>query len=228
MMKHAILAAAALLAASGASAAVSDASGDFLATYTGPQNGDLDILSAGVTFDGTNFNVSATMDGAIGSTAGSLYVWGINRGAGTPRLGVLGAPPAVGPSVLFDAVFVLFPDGNARAVTFPAMGPPSITPLSGIVSIAGNSLSASVALSLLPSTGFAAADYTFTLWSRRRVDPAMDGTNAEIADFAPDFAGFTASVPEPETWAMMIAGFGLIGSGMRRRSQNTAMARYLS
>lgn len=30
---------------------------------------------------------------------------------------------------------------------------------------------------------------------------------------------FTAAVPEPATWAMMIMGFGLIGAGMRRRKQ---------
>ena len=33
----------------------------------------------------------------------------------------------------------------------------------------------------------------------------------------------SAAVPEPATWAMMLAGFGLIGSGMRRR--NAVMAR---
>jgi hypothetical protein len=32
----------------------------------------------------------------------------------------------------------------------------------------------------------------------------------------------TGSVPEPASWAMMIAGFGLIGGAMRRRAAATA------
>ena len=34
----------------------------------------------------------------------------------------------------------------------------------------------------------------------------------------------TGSVPEPTTWAMMIAGFGLMGASMRRRSTKVAFA----
>lgn len=34
-----------------------------------------------------------------------------------------------------------------------------------------------------------------------------------------------AAVPEPATWAMMIAGFGLVGGALRRRSTNVALAR---
>lgn len=34
----------------------------------------------------------------------------------------------------------------------------------------------------------------------------------------------TGAVPEPATWAMMIAGFGLIGAHLRRRRRRTAIA----
>lgn len=37
-------------------------------------------------------------------------------------------------------------------------------------------------------------------------------------------SAITASVPEPATWAMMIAGFGLVGGTMRRRSTKIAFA----
>jgi hypothetical protein len=33
--------------------------------------------------------------------------------------------------------------------------------------------------------------------------------------------GFTAAVPEPASWALMIGGFGLVGGAMRRRAKAT-------
>lgn len=37
-----------------------------------------------------------------------------------------------------------------------------------------------------------------------------------------DFAGSTAAIPEPSTWAMLITGFGLAGVAIRRRRQPLA------
>ncbi|MBA4012220.1 MAG: hypothetical protein C0481_10180 [Phenylobacterium sp.] len=37
-----------------------------------------------------------------------------------------------------------------------------------------------------------------------------------------DFAGSSAAVPEPSTWAMLITGFGLAGVAIRRRRQPLA------
>lgn len=217
-LKISILALAATLAAGPALATtVADPAGDFLATYSGPLAEDLDILSASAFFAGDNLHLSATLGGAVGTTPGALYVWGIDRGGGAARL-ALGSP-AVGSTVLWDAVAVLFPNGVARVVTFPTAGPPAITPLAGSVTIDGDTISSVIPLSLLPSRGFDRLDYTFTLWSRRRVDPAVDGTNAEIADFAPDLAGLHASVPEPAAWSTMILGLGLVGAAVRARGR---------
>lgn len=36
----------------------------------------------------------------------------------------------------------------------------------------------------------------------------------------------TAAVPEPETWAMMIGGFGLIGGTLRRRNKIATTVRF--
>ncbi len=44
----------------------------------------------------------------------------------------------------------------------------------------------------------------------------QDGSVAQRANFQP-----VAAVPEPAAWAMMIAGFGLIGGAMRRRKMVT-------
>ena len=39
-------------------------------------------------------------------------------------------------------------------------------------------------------------------------------------------SGSVAAVPEPATWAMMIAGFGLAGAAMRRRRAAKITVRY--
>lgn len=203
-----------LASATTASATVVDPVGDLLSTYTGPINGDVDILSGDVAFDGTSFFLTSTQNGSIGSTAGSLFVWGINRGQGTPRL-TFGSP-SVGAGVLFDAVVVMFPDGTLRVVTIPSAGPPTINVIAGGTSVAGGTLSSTIPLALLGSTGFLPADYTFSLWSRARVNPAVDGTNAEIADFLPNSGSMVArTVPEPATWLTMLLGFGVVGGILR-------------
>ncbi len=53
----------------------------------------------------------------------------------------------------------------------------------------------------------------------------MGDTSAYVADWAVGaqytnyaFKVGAAGVPEPAAWAMMLAGFGLVGSAMRRRS----------
>jgi hypothetical protein len=57
------------------------------------------------------------------------------------------------------------------------------------------------------------------------VDPTLtiQGADAQLYHFVglPDatIGDPTAAVPEPATWAMMVGGFGLIGSAMRRRQR---------
>jgi hypothetical protein len=218
-MRHLYALAAAfvlLTSASAGSAQVSDPAGDLIGTYTGPSSPDLDILSADVAFDGSNFFLSTTLDGTVGTTAGSLFVWGVDRGSGTPRL-TFGSP-SVGTGVLFDAVIVMFPDGTLRVVTIPLAGAPTISQFAGGTIVNGDTLSATVSSALLGSMGFAPEAYNFSLWSRARVNPAMDGTNAEIADF---LAGTlqARAVPEPATWLMMLLGFGLSGAAIRLRKR---------
>jgi hypothetical protein len=215
-----VTSALALVSATTASAqAVSDGANDFLAGYTGAHNSDLDILSASAAFDGSNFLLSSTQAGAVGSSVGSLFVWGVDRGSGTARLAA--GTPSYG--VLFDSVVVLFPDGTLRVVTFPLMGAPTITNIAGGVTVAGNTLSASVPLSLLFSMGLAPTDYDFTLWSRLRVNPAADGASSEIADFVPNLGTLqAAAVPEPSTWLSLLLGFGAMGIAVRRARPRTA------
>lgn len=63
--------------------------------------------------------------------------------------------------------------------------------------------------------------YSYTLLNGAQI--VGTGTlDARSTSFAT--ANVTAAVPEPATWAMMIAGFGLVGGTMRRRSTKIAFA----
>jgi hypothetical protein len=189
---------------------ITDTQGDFLATFGGTSaSTDLDVLAASVFYDpGSNvFTLTATLDGNIGSTATGLYVWGVNRGAGTAgfasSLGLNG--------VRFDRVILLRPDGTgtvAGAGALPA----------GSVVISGKTITASVSGALLPSTGFANKfDYTWNLWPR---DTAFAGT-AAISDFAPNNANFTTSpVPEPSTALLSVLGLAGLMAWRRRQSNS--------
>ena len=216
---------AALAAATSASATVVDPADDLLASYTGPVSGDVDILSGDVAFDGTSFLLSATLASDIDAVPGQLYAWGIDLGAGTPRIDLL-RDPDIAPDIAFDAVLVMLPNGVLTVVTIPVAGAPTFTTLIGGTVVDGDTLSANIPLSLLSSTGFAPEDYTFGFWSRIRVDPTVDGTNNEIADFLLGSGTINARVvPEPATWLTMLLGFGVVGSVMRRGRKPLRVAR---
>lgn len=196
--------------ASHALSGITDNAGDFLPTFAGSASStDLDVLSATVKYDAARdlFELSSTMAGAIGTTPKGFYVWGVNRGAGNATFAANGID-----GVRFDAVVLLRPDGTG------SIGGGAGLP-TGSVKVSGNTITGYVSGALLPSTGFNKLDYTWNLWPR---DGAFSGF-AAISDFAPDNASFTttaaALVPEPGTYALMLAGLGAVAWGSRRRRQ---------
>lgn len=203
-----LAATAAFAVASPASAQlVADAAGDFLPTYVGPRNGDMDVLGANVFFDGASFRFVSRSAGNIGTTSGALFVWGVDRGRGTARFGPLA------PGVLFDAVVVLNPGGTST-VNDLINGTSTVLPV-GAVSFAGADLSALVSAALLPTLagGFAQSAYTANLWPRLGV-----GNNNQISDFAPNNSNLAvAVVPEPGTAALLLPAAGLLAAFGRRR-----------
>lgn len=196
-----------LLAPCGKAMAVTDPAGDFLPTHTGPALASVDIVEAEVERFGSAFLFGARMAGPLIDQR-TTYVWGVDRGAGTPGL-FTGSPP-VGPGVNFDAVVVMRTDGSATVTAFNDGAPPTVTQLPTSVLAGGDRILGLVEFSLLPSRGFALTDYRFNLWTR------TGGGNIGIADLAQGEGTFGA-VPEPASWAMLIAGFGLVGSMARRR-----------
>ncbi|HYW09099.1 MAG TPA: hypothetical protein VE913_19220 [Longimicrobium sp.] len=153
---------------------VNDARGDFLATFAGPNNADLDVTRAEVTFDGTNFIFESTSAGPIGTTPNALFVWGVDRGQGTARFGDLAT------GVHFDLVVVVQPGGITSVRDLTPGGTAQNLP-AGNVSVAGNELRVTVPATLLPGRGFSQERFTVNLWPRTGA-----GNNNQIADFAPD------------------------------------------
>ena len=202
---------ATLLATAATATPTVDPTGDFLATYTGPAAGDLDVTSIEVLRTGANFDLYSTFAAPVGTTTGAFYVWGIDRGAGTARFGALAT------GVLFDSVLVIRPGGTS---TFTDLlnAANNFTLAPGAVTAAGNGLRVTVAAASLPSTGALVGTYTFNLWPRA-TGPA--GT-AAISDFAPNNSNVLASVPEPASWAMLLVGFGGVGIALRRRPVQVA------
>lgn len=187
----------------GARAGIIDPTGDFLSTYGGRHNGDLDVVAADVRYDGTNFYLHAVLNGAVGTSNGAIYVWGFNRGAGTAGFTSIGIT-----GVLFDRVIVL--NNNDTSTT------------AGVtVTHSGNEIFAVVPVSLpvMASTGFLPENYTWNLWPR---DPLFASGNAAISDFAPDNSNAPVT-PTPEPGTLTLAGIGVLGLvGFARRRLTTA------
>lgn len=165
---------------------VQDRIGDFIPSYIGPRGPDLDVVRAEVRYNGVNFAISATLNGAIGQTPGGVYVFGFQRGQGIARFG------PIAPGVLFDSVVVVMPNGSA---TVRDLVSGTATPLpAGSVVISGNNLRVTVPVDLLPSRGLVTPRFGFNLWPRSGLT-----NNNQIADFAPDnsMAALVLDFPTP-------------------------------
>jgi PEP-CTERM motif len=183
---------------------VVDATGDFLSGFIGPNDADLDVTSFSVTYDNVaaTFTLGATFAGVIDPTKVGRYVIGVNTGTGV------------------NAPFAGIGQGNVRfnqTVTVQKNGTGSVgaTALAaGAVTISGNSFTAVVPISLLPTTGWTAVQYGWNLW------PRNGGTGVTaISDFAPENSLLAISpIPEPATWLSMLIGFGLAGFALRQRT----------
>lgn len=215
MKRYVVTSAALALIAAGSTqaraATVTDATGDFLPTYTGPLSADLDVTSFSVTYNSAsmNFLLAASLAGAVDPAVAGLYVIGADTGTGT-----LAPFAALGQgNVRFNQTIVLRKDGTGN------VGATTLDP--GAITISGNTISALVPLSLLPSTGFAPQNYGFNLWPRSGL-----GMNAQISDFSPENATLAAvaPIPEPATWGFMLLGFAAAGYRLRRRRAITQLA----
>jgi hypothetical protein len=160
-MRRVLLAGAAFMALAVAAPAhaVTDPVGDFLPTYVGPQDADLDVIEFRVTFNSADnaFNIFAAMAGDIDPSSPGLYAIGVNTGTG-----VIQPFADIGnPNVIFNQVVVVLQTGGAFV---------GANPLNA--NLFGNAFTVSVPLALLPSTGFAPTEYGWNIWPRIAPPPA--------------------------------------------------------
>jgi hypothetical protein len=206
------LALLALVAGTGTAHAITviDATGDFLPSFVGTQDADLDVTSFSVTYD-TNtstFTLGATFAGAINPANVGRYVIGVSTGPGG------------------NAPFGSIGQGNVRfqqTVTVQKNGTGTVGAVAlaaGAVTINGNAFTALVPIALLPTTGYTFESYGFNLW------PRNGGTGvAAISDFSPENSLLAVgNIPEPSTWLTMLVGFGAVGGAMRARRKVAALA----
>jgi hypothetical protein len=205
---------------------ITDPVGDFLPTYVAsgrPTGADLDAVAAEVIYRPSThqFQFIGTLAGAIGTTPGAggespLYVWGVDRGQGTERF--LSSTPSIGHGVAFDSVVILRPNSTANVNLFGLGGGSTNLP-AGTALISGNTISAFLDETLLPSLGKNFSEYTWNFWPRFGA-----GLNTQISDFAPneasgaiDAANARVTVPEPSSLALL--GIGALAFVRQRQKR---------
>lgn len=113
-----------------------------------------------------------------------------------------------GPAIVYDSVpNALKVDTNsATSVNFPGI-------LNGIAFVG-----------IHYGNGNGGPGNSTTFYKINAVNLDVIGLNLNASSTATLFAVQAPAVPEPATWAMMIAGFGLVGGAMRRRRTGVAFA----
>lgn len=193
--------------AAGASAApFIDGAGDLLNGFNAGTSPDLDILESEAFYDSVanTFTFTSRSAGAIGTTAGSSFVWGVNRGAGTAGFAANGIN-----NVFFDRVVVLTPGGVSR-IAGGGLAAINLDPAA--VTISGSTISVVLSAALLPSTGFEFSNFTVNLWTRTAAPSGFAG----ISDFAPDNSNIGVTVIPAPASLLAVAGGALLARRRRR------------
>jgi hypothetical protein len=154
----------------------------FYELYMGPKEPQFNaVATTGVLVHrgggpgGDTFDFTGTVAGRLTESVPTVFVFGINRGAGKSP-----GPFTDRGVVVFDSVVTVSigPTGVVGAVN--VSGKSTILP-SQDVRVVGSSVAVAVPASLLPSTGFSPGQYQFNLWVNN-----PQATAEPIASFVPE------------------------------------------
>lgn len=233
--------AAALVAGAAPALANSFTNGGFESLTNGPGQLTNNTTATGWTVANGGYTfvyAAGTIDqpGTLGQY-GDNYMWGPNSGSAN---GLTGISPSGGNIIAFDGAFQVEPleqiitgltPGKTYKVGFDygfaqQFGFDGDTIQNWSVNFAGQT--ATTADYNLPNHGFSGwfhNSYNFIANNATETLSFVAYGNLPVPPFAlldgVTFSQETGGVPEPSTWAMLIAGFGLVGFSARRR-RNTA------
>lgn len=236
-----LLAGAALAATAVPAAAVNlIVNGGFETTTTGPGQFDYQTVALGWTSTGYNFIFGPGTGDTTGSNGvyGNLSLWGTNNG-GTD---VFVDSPTGGNFVAADGAFGVAPVeqtltglivGRQYAVEFDWAAAQQFsfngdTTEKWIVSLGSQSISTATYAN--PNHGFSGWMHEKIVFTAQNTSDVLSFLAVGTPDGLPPFSlldGVSANavaVPEAATWAMMIAGFGLVGFAARRRRATVVAA----
>lgn len=180
-----------------------------------------DPATAALLFSGgPSFQVFAQPMADISMTLGS-YVFARGDNAATPPVVLLGTgfalfPPVVQSEPVFSQQFIFpgKPLGNAPFAWGPGGG--------STFSLSSQFRADFMGAAPTPADIKSPADAY-----NNRFTLAVGDANGTVGYVEGRFTATLAPVPEPETWAMLILGFGMIGGAMRRRPRS-ARVRFIS
>lgn len=180
--------------------AAQDPAYDLLPSFTGTPSAGLDLIEADVVFDSDSntFALQARTLGPITDLQSGALVFGFNRGGSANQpFGAIGFG-----DISFNATALLRGDGSG------SIGSTVIK-----VQVKGDTVSAVLPASLLPSQGLAPQDFFWALWA---VDLAVTGLPRN-ADFIAASNLNVSVVPEPASLALLLAGIAVVGGTVRHR-----------
>jgi hypothetical protein len=198
-------------------AVIADPAGDLLSTYTGTQDPGLDVVAHEVDYleDQERMVFSGRMAGSVAATqaVGGLYLFGVDRGQGTPRfLSTPPAPPVIGPNVVWDSVLRINPNGTGNFNNLMAGVNTPLNPAD--IHINGDEFTASVPLTLLtPGAIRPPQEWTYNLWPRNGL-----GQNVQVSDLAPDDGNSSVQTIAPVRVESVV-----VNDGSAQRSMVTSL-----
>ncbi len=213
--------------------------GGFETTTNGAKQFDSQTVATGWSSAGYNFIFAPGTGDTTGSTGiyGTLSLWGTNNGG----VNVFTDSPTGGNFVAADGAFQVAPVeqtltglriGNTYTVAFDWAAAQQYTftgPTTEQWRVSLGSQTISTAVFSNPNHGFSGwihESFAFTATSGTEVLSFLAiGTPDGLPPFSLlDGVSVTGSVPEPATWAMLIAGFGSVGVSLRSRRRNVVAA----